>query len=128
VTLLHPSRNIAAARDFPFVDVRRMAERSQLVADPKRPRSPGRLSRASRLFGTSPSKSFTSFLDKAMMSLCLAAVKADGADHALQSYLAERGHFGRTISNLEKRASHLVDANVGCLGREHDRDEERERV
>ena len=37
VALLHPCRDVAAGRNLPFVDMWRMAERLQLLADPKRP-------------------------------------------------------------------------------------------
>ena len=37
VALLHPAVDVAAALDLPFVDMRRVAERFQLRADPMRP-------------------------------------------------------------------------------------------
>ena len=37
VTLLHPSRNVATAGDFPFMDVRHMTELFELLPDPERP-------------------------------------------------------------------------------------------
>ncbi len=35
--LLHPGRDVAACVNLPFMDMRRMAERLQLLADPERP-------------------------------------------------------------------------------------------
>jgi hypothetical protein len=37
VALLYPGINVAAALDLPFVDVRDMAERFELLGDPERP-------------------------------------------------------------------------------------------
>ena len=37
VTLLHPSRDVAAAGDFPFMDVRHMTELFELLPDPECP-------------------------------------------------------------------------------------------
>ena len=37
VARLHPSIDVVAALDLPFVDVRRVAERFQFLGDPKRP-------------------------------------------------------------------------------------------
>ena len=37
VALLHPGVDVVAALDLPFVNVRHMAERLQLLGDPERP-------------------------------------------------------------------------------------------
>jgi hypothetical protein len=40
----------------------------------------------------------------------------------------ERGHLLRRVGGGEQRGRRLVDAGVGRLRREHDRDQQRERI
>ena len=60
--------------------------------------------------------------------LRLGAVEADGADEVGDRRLAERRHLLRRVGEREERRRRLVDAGVGRLRREHDGDEQGERV
>src|SRR6266567_5566464 len=56
--------------------------------------------------------------------LRLGAVEPDGLDVVAQPFLAERQHLLRRIGNLEQLSCRLVDASVGRLRRQNDRDQE----
>jgi len=57
--------------------------------------------------------------------LGLGAIEADGLDELAQTRLAQRYHFRRIIGELEQGLGRLVDADVGRLGRQHDRHQQR---
>jgi undecaprenyl-diphosphatase len=60
--------------------------------------------------------------------LRLGAVEADRPDQLAHRLLAERQHLLRRVGQREQAPRRLVDAGIGGLGREHDRDQQREGV
>ena len=60
--------------------------------------------------------------------LRLVAVEPDGLDQLAHLRLAELNHFLRSVGEREQRGRRLVDAGVGRLRRQHDRDQQRERI
>jgi len=55
----------------------------------------------------------------------LGAVKPDGLDEVADPCLAQGEHLFRAIGELEQRFGRLVDADIGRLGRQHHRHQER---
>ena len=60
--------------------------------------------------------------------LRLVAIKPDRLDVVAHALLAERDHFFRRVGGGEQRGRRLVDAGIGRLRRQHDRDQQREGV
>src|SRR5580704_4712007 len=89
--------------------------------------TPGNASSASRWCGTLPPCSATSILDSDHV-LRFGAIKPDGLDQGAHARFAELDHLLRRIGKLEQRRRRLVDAGVGRLRRQYDRDQQRKRI
>ena len=63
--------------------------------------------------------------DSLMMLTRLGAIQADRADEFLQPLLAEIEHLLRRIGDREQGRCRAVDADIGRLRRQHDRDQQR---
>jgi len=57
--------------------------------------------------------------------LGLGAKETDGLDEIAQTRLAQRDHFRGAVGELEQGLGRLVDADIGRLGRQHDRHQQR---
>ena len=90
--------------------------------------TPGSASSASRVRGTCPPCSATSFLRQRDDVLRLGAIEPDGLDQFAHALFAERRHLLRRVGRREQRRRRLVDAGVGRLRRQHHRDQQRERI